>query len=447
VDCITGPAILGGSYVGWFGEVGVSPVVNTTYYIRVGWGITANPCTGGAYVHVEIGLPSFTSLAITSASKVRCFYKSPSASNFSEAPSGCPQSPTSVGIYGGLSFDPVGAAAWPSAFGSLFEIWIPVKSSQPLSGLITSPGCAACLYAGTWMIDGVYSPWLFPVQGVYAKQSATPPPAPTPYVDYPTPNNSAGGGGLWITSGFVFTEGTTGNIYTDIREGTSGAWAARAGPSAVAAGSWRIDQAWSGLQNGHTYSFRVCYDPSGVAPEVCGAAQIFKLPGGTDTTPPTTSIKKMPPALTNQTSAAFSFDSNERGSTFFCKLDGGSYSPCTAPTYTGLGAGSHTLLVYARDIAGNADPTPAAYSWTVDLTKPETTVTRLTIARRTAKVLFKSSEPGTFECKLDGGGWKACASGKTFSGLRAGAHTIRVRAKDRAGNLDPSPAAKTFRIR
>ncbi len=449
-DCITGPAILGGTYVGWFGEVGVSPVVDQTYYIRVGWGITANPCTGGAYVHVELGLPSFTSLAITGQNKVRCFYKSPNAANLTEAPSGCPQSPTSVGIYGGLSFDPVGASAWPSAFGSLFEIWVPVKTTQPLSGLITSQGCAACLYAGVWMIDGWFSPWLFPVQGVYVKQKANPPAAPQPYVDYPTPTNVSGpGAGQWTTAGFVYTEGTTGNIYTDIREGTSGAWAARAPGVAVGAGSWRIDQAWNGLMAGHTYSFRVCYDPTGVAAEVCGVSQAFTIPGGSDTTAPTTSIEKKPPAFTNQKSATFAFDSNELGSTFFCKLDGGAFGPCSAPTYTNLSVGSHTLQVYARDIAGNTDASPAAYSWTVDVTKPNTSFTKkpkATTSSSSAAFKFKSSEAGsTFMCKLDKKPWAKCPASKTYKNLSKGKHKLSVYAIDRAGNKDPSPATASWR--
>jgi hypothetical protein len=448
-DCITGPAILGGTYVGWFGEVGVSPVVDQTYYIRVGWGITANPCTGGAYVHVEFGLPSFTSLAITGQNKVRCFYKSPSASNMTEAPSGCPQSPTSVGVYGGLSFDPVGASAWPSAFGSLFEIWVPVKSTQPLSGLITAQGCSACLYAGVWMIDGWFSPWLFPVQGVYVKQKANPPAAPQPYVDYPTPTNAAGGGGQWITSGFVYTEGTTGSIYTDIREGTSGAWAVRAGPSAVGAGSWRIDQAWNGLQAGHTYSFRVCYDPTGTPPEVCGVSQAFTLPGGTDVTAPNTTIEKKPAAFTNRTSATFAFDSTELGSTFFCKLDSGAFSPCSAPTYTNLTTGSHTLLVYARDIAGNSDASPASWTWTVDLTKPTTSITKkppASTSSSSAAFKFKSNETGaTFMCKLDKKAWAKCPASKTFKNLSKGKHKLSVYAIDRAGNKDPSPATASWR--
>lgn len=457
INCVTGfVESLGGSYVGWFGDGVSSPVVNQTYYIRVGWGIAGNPCTGGAYVHTEIQLPSFTSLAVTATNKVRCFYQSPSANHFSESPSGCPQAPTSVGLYGGLSFDPVGATAWPSAFGSLFEIWIPVKTTQPLSGVILggSSGCPSCLFAGTWMIDGWNSPWVFPVQGVYVKQGATPPPAPTPYIDYPTPNNYSWPNVSfdWATAGYVFnTTATSGAMYVDIRAGTSGAFS-RATTPWNTAGSWKIEQPWSGLTPGGTYQFRVCYDPDqgGSSPEVCGVIQTFKRPGGVDGTAPNTSIKSKPPARTNQKSATFTFSSNELGSTFWCKLDGGAYAECTAPTYTNLGAGSHTLLVYAEDQAHNLDPSPAGYSWTIDLTKPNTTIKsgpKATTSSTTAKFKFSSNEAGsTFKCKLDAKPWAACGASKTFSNLKKGRHTLKVKAVDKAGNEDPSPASKGWRV-
>ncbi len=53
--------------------------------------------------------------------------------------------------------------------------------------------------------------------------------------------------------------------------------------------------------------------------------------------------------------------------TYQCKLDGGSFVPCTSPmSYSGLAEGSHTFWVMAIDPAGNVDPTPSVYTWTVD---------------------------------------------------------------------------------
>jgi hypothetical protein len=85
-----------------------------------------------------------------------------------------------------------------------------------------------------------------------------------------------------------------------------------------------------------------------------------------DTTPPETTITKMPANPTNSTSAAFKFTSNEKKSTFQCNLDGGGFNPCaSAPTFTGLSAGPHNLQVRAIDAAGNIDPTPASFNWTI----------------------------------------------------------------------------------
>jgi plastocyanin len=90
-----------------------------------------------------------------------------------------------------------------------------------------------------------------------------------------------------------------------------------------------------------------------------------------DTTPPDTLLDTGPPAVTDATSATFTFRSTEKSSLFTCSLDGGAFAPCTTPaTYTGLADGSHTFQVAAIDPAGNVDPTPASDTWTVDTTAP-----------------------------------------------------------------------------
>ena len=101
---------------------------------------------------------------------------------------------------------------------------------------------------------------------------------------------------------------------------------------------------------------------------------------------------------------------SDAGPSFECKLDAGSFGPCGSPkTYAGLTEGSHTFSVRAVDAAGNADPTPAAHTWTVDTTAPDTTIP-LTPADPSANTTptfgFGSSQsPSTYECHLDGGGW------------------------------------------
>ena len=63
-----------------------------------------------------------------------------------------------------------------------------------------------------------------------------------------------------------------------------------------------------------------------------------------------------------------------------------------------------------------------------------------------ASASFASDTAGaTFQCRLDGGAFVACASPRQFAGLAAGQHTIEVRASA-GGRTDSTPAARGFTI-
>ena len=54
------------------------------------------------------------------------------------------------------------------------------------------------------------------------------------------------------------------------------------------------------------------------------------------------------------------------GSTFACRIDGGSWGSCGSPKdYSGLATGDHQFSVRATDAAGNTDTSPATRTWTV----------------------------------------------------------------------------------
>lgn len=99
-----------------------------------------------------------------------------------------------------------------------------------------------------------------------------------------------------------------------------------------------------------------------------------------DTTPPDTTLLGGPSGTVEETSATFTFSSNESNVTFECAKDTGAFLACTSPkTYYGFADGPHSFRVRAIDGAGNPDPTPAARDWTVrrptTTTQPPTTPT------------------------------------------------------------------------
>jgi myo-inositol-hexaphosphate 3-phosphohydrolase len=174
--------------------------------------------------------------------------------------------------------------------------------------------------------------------------------------------------------------------------------------------------------------------------------------GGGETTPgaPDTTITSKPANPTNSTSASFGFTSSVTSATFACTLDSTVFTDCTSPaSYSGLTDGTHTFQVRASDTNGT-DSTPASYTWRVDTTPPQTTITSEppTSTSTSASFTFSSSEEtgSTFQCMLDDAPYASCTSPKAYTGLTTGSHTFQVRATDAAGNTDASPASRTWTI-
>ena len=84
-----------------------------------------------------------------------------------------------------------------------------------------------------------------------------------------------------------------------------------------------------------------------------------------------------------------------------------------------------------------------------DTTAPDTTITgqpKAKTKKKAATFTFTSSEPGSsFECSLNGVPFTTCTSPLTVKGKKGKNH-FEVRAKDAAGNADPTPATTSFTV-
>jgi hypothetical protein len=106
--------------------------------------------------------------------------------------------------------------------------------------------------------------------------------------------------------------------------------------------------------------------PAGTTPAATSSVPPRTKP---DRIAPRTALLRRPPVVVftsaKQRRVAVSFASNEPGSSFRCKLDGGPFKPCRSPRAYMVRPGRHTIRIYAIDVAGNRDRTPAVLSFRV----------------------------------------------------------------------------------
>ncbi|MFL5924554.1 MAG: Ig-like domain-containing protein [Gaiellaceae bacterium] len=173
----------------------------------------------------------------------------------------------------------------------------------------------------------------------------------------------------------------------------------------------------------------------------------FTLPGAQPvvtvdgTPPPPPTISSTPPALTNSTSASFSFAESEATATLQCALDGafGACATATSHSYSGVADGVHSFVVRASDRAGNAS-TSTPYPWTVDTVPPPaptfSSAPPNVTASTSATFDFTDGDPTvSYSCMLDGAAAPSCTGHDIFVGLSAGPHSFAVQAHDPAGNV------------
>lgn len=147
-------------------------------------------------------------------------------------------------------------------------------------------------------------------------------------------------------------------------------------------------------------------------PGVAGAVVTYAAPVGTDNAP---------------------------GVFVFCSAQSGSLFPL----------GTTTVTCFARDTSENT--TFKTFDVTVNDTEaPDTEIDGAPARKsRSGKALFRfdSDDPkATFECQLDAAAFEPCGINQALK-VKRGKHTLLVRAVDRAGNVDATPATWTWKVK
>jgi hypothetical protein len=172
-----------------------------------------------------------------------------------------------------------------------------------------------------------------------------------------------------------------------------------------------------------------------------------------------TQLLAAPPDFAASASATFTF-ATRTGLAFDCSFDAVALADCGSKggdntltrTFDNLTEGEHTFRVRARDGA-DFDRVPAVRTWTVDTVPPDTEldpnvgpddgdVTTLL----TAAFAISANEQATVQCRLAPDDFAACASQVSFADLPFGQNRFEARAVDRAGNVDATPATRTWTV-
>ena len=102
---------------------------------------------------------------------------------------------------------------------------------------------------------------------------------------------------------------------------------------------------------------------------------------------------------------------------------------------------------------------PTLFEWEVilppDTTPPDTQITKgpgTFTSNYISLFEFSGTDDQTaplemeFECSLDGGPFESCENPEEIEAFTDGEHNLRVRAVDISGNVDPTPATRTWTI-
>jgi hypothetical protein len=189
------------------------------------------------------------------------------------------------------------------------------------------------------------------------------------------------------------------------------------------------------------------------ATDTAGNQKVASVTFNVDTVAPNTQWVGSLPGDTNNfidknVAPSFSFVS-EPGATFRCQVDSAPWFTCTSPrALAALTDLQHTFNVKAVDLAGNEDPTPATWTWTVDSSPPAKPViltpTGPTLSVNQPEITGNAEADSTVTIRVNsdpigttvtnGSGFWTYTPGTALSD---GPKTITATAVDLAGNISP----------
>lgn len=184
----------------------------------------------------------------------------------------------------------------------------------------------------------------------------------------------------------------------------------------------------------HVFLLRARDQNNRVSPEVSHSWTI-------DTVKPEVTIVDGPEARIAETTVAFEFECDKPDCTLECTVNGEAKEPCeTSVEWTNLADGDYELEVLGVDSVGNISD-PQTWTWTVDSTPPEVTLTSSVSEVSyfpTASFEFECDKaPCQFECSLNGDDYEPCTSPVEYDSLARGDYEFSVRATDDLQNQGP----------
>ena len=186
--------------------------------------------------------------------------------------------------------------------------------------------------------------------------------------------------------------------------------------------------------------------PPGLAP-----ASLSRAPATGPTPAPDTELLMGPKDYVRTATAVIEFGSYSfNAASFECSLNRAAWVACESPwELAGLKDGLYKAQIRAVADDATVDATPVEVKWRVDTREPDSRITwapKGEIDLTLWSIWFESTDGDIqrFECNFDNGGFVPCESPAQISSTVLGEHSLLVRAVDRAGNTETSPAEASW---